>query len=74
MKNEEKKIIGYQIKSSDGKERYPERWFKNRDVLATDTLAITWLKKYSDGQPERWKMVPVYEGEIDDMRILYTLG
>lgn len=74
MKNEEKKIIGYQIKSSNGSESYPEKWFNSRDVLATDTLAMTWLKKYSDGRPEKWKMVPVYEDTISSPKMWYSLG
>lgn len=64
MKNEEKKIIGYQIRSSDGKNRIPEDWFSSRDVLATDALAIKWMNNHSGNHPESWKMVPVYEGDI----------
>lgn len=69
MKNEEKKIIGYQIRSSDGNNRTPEDWFGSRDVLATDTLAIRWMNNHSGGRPQDWKMVPVYEGDIREPKM-----
>ena len=71
MKNEDKNIIGYQIRSSDGDNRVPDEWFTSRDVLATDTLAIKWMSSHSNGHPEDWKMVPVYEGDVKDPKMWF---
>lgn len=60
-----KKIIGYQIESNDGKHDIPDNMF-SFEVYESKEEAHYQASVLNGAGPQVWKVVTVYEGDIED--------
>lgn len=58
--NTEKKVVGYRIETSDARKIIPEEF--NSSCIIKESVALRWIEQ--SGKPEKWKISPIYEGEI----------
>ncbi|MGO9377046.1 MAG: hypothetical protein ACLP29_00680 [Dissulfurispiraceae bacterium] len=65
--NSQKKLVGYQIESRDGKHDIPAE-FTSFEIIKTKKALDEFFKDNTDGQ---WMIVPVYEGDIEGPRFIY---
>ncbi|SEW20944.1 hypothetical protein SAMN05428988_3152 [Chitinophaga sp. YR573] len=65
---EERRIIGYQIESTDGEHRLPLGFYSF--VIFSEKAVDLWLEIDALIPSGEWRKVPVYAGEIEDPILL----
>jgi hypothetical protein len=64
------KIIGYQIESADNTGKTPSAFGANQ--ILSEQSAKNWLAKYNSIYSNEWKLIPIYQDDINSPEFLDT--